>query len=344
MDFETTLKQDILHNGPLSVAAFMARAAGHYYATRDPFGAGGDFTTAPEISQMFGELLGAWAADVWAQMGRPGAFTLAEAGPGRGTLMVDALRAVRCAPGFLEAAEIALIETSPALRARQEEALRGHAVTWYDRLEYLPERRPVILLANEFFDALPIRQFERREGRWHERTVGLDVAGALCFGLIPTAEEAPEGVQGDVYETCPTAQDFTHTLCRRILRDGGAALVVDYGYARGAGDTLQAVRAHRSVPVLDAPGESDITAHVDFGALAAAARGEGATVSGPVPQGAFLQRLGIGPRAAFLRRTATARQAAAIDAALRRLTERGEMGDLFKVMALCAPGIVPAGF
>lgn len=339
MTFEDRLKQDILHNGPVDVGTFMGRVATHYYGTRDPFGTGGDFTTAPEISQMFGELLGAWAADVWTQMGRPNPFVLAECGPGRGTLMADALRATAKVPGFHAAADIRLIEMSPVLKEKQQATLRDHKVFWHERLEDVPEGRPMILLANEFFDALPVRQFQKQGGRWHERVIGLDERGALQFGLVPADGFAPDA-DGDFCEVSQAGRDIVRALCRRLIRTGGAALVIDYGYVKGSGETLQAVKAHRPVPVLETPGEADLTAHVDFAALAVVAAREGATVRGPAAQGAFLHRLGIGQRAAALRQNA----AAEIDEALKRLADPAEMGELFKVMAFCGPGVDPAGF
>jgi NADH dehydrogenase [ubiquinone] 1 alpha subcomplex assembly factor 7 len=335
----------------MDVGAFMALALGHprhgYYITRDPFGGGGDFVTAPEISQMFGELAGAWAADMWAQMGRPGSFVLLECGPGRGTLMADALRATKKVAGFHDAARIVLLETSPALRAVQARALAGFAVDWAADIDdpAIPAGVPVIAIANEFLDALPVRQFVKRGALWHERVVGI-ADDALAFGLSPPVEppiktdgDAPDGI----YEIAPARNEFVRALARRLRAHGGAALLVDYGYERSApGDTLQAVRAHGYVPVLDDPGMADITAHVDFQAIAAAARGEGAIVHGPAAQGDFLRALGIGIRAEMLKGRG---DPAAIEAAVRRLTDAAEMGTLFKVMALCAgEDTRPAGF
>lgn len=342
MSFEEHVKSEIRHHGPMSVATFMGLAVAHYYDSRDPFGAEGDFTTAPEISQMFGELLGAWAADCWVQMGRPSAFALAECGPGRGTLMADALRATRNLPGFHAAAHVHLIEASKTLMERQAEALNDFDVQWHVGLESLPVDVPVILLANEFLDALPVRQFQFSGGRWHERVVGLDDAGWLRFGLVPHMPEYPPKAQeGDFFETSPARRLFVESVCERLKRQGGAALFIDYGYTQGRGDTLQAVKNHKFQDVLEAVGEADLTAHVDFSALGGM---DGVAVHGPAAQGAFLERLGIVQRAAMLARNAAPEQAAAVEAALTRLTGKDEMGELFKVMAFTVGNIVPAGF
>jgi SAM-dependent MidA family methyltransferase len=338
----------VASEGPIGVDRYMAIALGHpvhgYYRSRDPLGAAGDFTTAPEISQMFGELLGLWSAAIWMQMGRPEAFVLAEAGPGRGTLMADALRATARVPGFREACSVHLVETSPTLRARQREALAGQQVEWHERMEDLPGG-PLLLLANEFLDALPIRQFVRAADGWHERVVGFNPAGALAFGLAPhTATEiaalpAPEGA---ILETCPAAQSIVASLAERLVERGGAALFVDYGPARdGFGDTLQAVRSHGFADPLADPGEADLTAHVHFGALARIAAGRGAATHGPTTQGRFLDALGIRTRAAALARDASAAQRAAIEAALARLTGPEAMGDLFKAFAIADPRLGP---
>ena len=338
----------VASEGPVGIDRYMAIALGHpvhgYYRSRDPLGAAGDFTTAPEISQMFGELLGLWAASVWMQMGRPAALVLAELGPGRGTLMADALRATARVPGFREACSVHLVETSPALRARQREALAGHDVAWHERTEDLPGG-PLLLLANEFLDALPIRQFVRVADGWHERVVGLGPDGALAFGLAPhTATDiaALPATEGAILETCPAAQAIVAALAERLVEQGGAALFVDYGPSRdGFGDTLQAVRSHGFADPLADPGEADLTAHVRFGALARSAARRGAATHGPEAQGRFLDALGIRTRAATLARDATAAQRAAIEAALARLTGAEAMGDLFKTFAIADPRLGP---
>ena len=350
------LARRIAREGALPVDVFMAEALGHphhgYYATRDPLGADGDFTTAPEISQMFGELVGLWCADLWDRMGRPDPFVLLELGPGRGTLMADALRALAILPACRAAARPHLVETSPVLRARQRRTLRGAGATWHATLAGVPGGA-TLAIANEFFDALPIRQFVWLEDGWHERVVVRDGDG-LAFatasrrprpGELPPAAEAM-AVAGATVEDCPAGRTIAAMLARRLVREGGAGLIVDYGYDGPAvGDTLQAMRRHRFVPVLEAPGEADLTAHVDFTALAAAIRAAGAIVAGPVAQGRFLRRLGIEARAARLKATATPAQCADIDAAMTRLIDATGMGSLFRVLALAAPGLdISAGF
>ncbi len=266
--------------------AFMARANAAYYARRDPYA---DFTTAPEISQVFGELIGAWAAVTWAAIGRPAPVILAEAGPGRGTQMADALRTIaRIAPDFSAAAEIHLIETSPRLRALQ--AAHIAAATWHDRIADLPAG-PLLLIANEFFDALPIRQFVRRADGWRERFVD-DARFVECPADLPPGAIALGGVPADaVVEIGETACGIARWLARRVRGEGGAALIIDYGRKpSGAGDSLQALRDGRPADALGDPGTADLTAHVDFAALAEAARAAGADTHGPVSQGAFLTR------------------------------------------------------
>ncbi len=310
--------------------AFFARANAAYYATENPFA---DFTTAPEISQVFGELLGAWAAVVWQAMGSPDPVILAEAGPGRGTLMADALRAIRqTVPAFAAALRLHLIEMSPRLRAIQAERLAG--ATWHDRVEDVPGG-PLLLLGNEFLDALPIRQFVRTPDGWAERHVAHGQ-----FVDLPCA--APEGAEGDVVEVCEPARALAAQLGARVARDGGAALFIDYGPEHAAaGDSLQALRdGHPADPLAD-PGRADLTAHVDFPALAAIAREAGAAVQGPVPQGLFLTRLGLHPRAHRLARGQPVRRAAALLAAAGRLAEPERMGRLFKALAICDPRLPP---
>ncbi|WP_432759680.1 class I SAM-dependent methyltransferase [Defluviimonas sp. SAOS-178_SWC] len=325
----------------MSIADYMAECLLHpahgYYATRDPFGAAGDFTTAPEISQMFGEMLGLCLAQAWLDQGRPSPFALAEIGPGRGTLIADILRAIRAVKGMAEAAEIHLVEASPVLRARQAETLSGHRPVWHDRVEDLPDL-PIFLVANEFFDALPIRQFERRGAGWAERQVGLS-DGRLTPGLGPVtrypalAARLDDTRPGDVVETCPALPAVATEIGARIALLGGVALIVDYGGWHSLGDTFQALKAHKPVDPFATPGEADLTAHVDFEALAAALAGAGAGVTAMTPQGVLLERLGITARAEVLARKLSD---AALDshiAAHRRLTHPSEMGQLFKVIA-----------
>jgi NADH dehydrogenase [ubiquinone] 1 alpha subcomplex assembly factor 7 len=340
------LADRIAATGPLTLANYMAECLSHpahgYYATRDPFGAGGDFVTAPEISQMFGELLGLALAQAWLDQGSPEPFTLAELGPGRGTLMADVLRATRGVPGFHAALRLHLVETSPVLRAVQARSIATPAV-WHDRADTLPAA-PLFLIANEFFDALPIRQFERRANGWHERMVGLD-GGHLIFGLAPCPLPDPRFAAdpaGTVVETCPAAPAIMAAIADRIGHHGGAAIIIDYGGWRSRGDTLQALRTHAPEHPLASPGQSDLTAHVDFEALALAAA---LPRSGLTPQGRLLQRLGIDQRAA---RLAAGMAGAALEnhrAAHHRLTDPAEMGSLFRTLALHAPGSpLPPGF
>jgi len=346
------LARRIAQDGPLDLPAFMAAALADpehgYYMTRDPFGRGGDFTTAPEISQLFGELIGLWAVLVWQSMGAPPRVVLAELGPGRGTLMADLLRAARVRPAFLEAAEIHLVEISPALRARQAETLAGIPVRWVERVDDLPPG-PLIAIANELFDALPVRQIVRAQGAWRERRVGLDAAGAFAFvaaeAVAPPAWVPADAPDGAIATIGPAAEALAATLGARLANQGGAALIVDYGHDRpGLGDTLQAVRDHAPHPVLVDPGNADLTAHVDFAAVAGAAQGAGAQRHGPLAQGTWLERMGIRARAAQLMHRATPAQAEAVARGARRLIDPREMGTLFRVLALAHPSLpVPPG-
>jgi SAM-dependent MidA family methyltransferase len=354
------LKRLIAVEGPLTVEAYMAHCLGHprfgYYMTRDPFGADGDFITAPEISQMFGELLGLWAAETWRLMGEPGAVNLVELGPGRGTLMADALRAARVMPAFREALDIHLVETSPVLRARQQATLAGEkGLSWHGTVATVPER-PSIIIANEFFDALPVRQFVRMPAGWCERRVGLGDDGAFVFGLDaePAREITTAAPLGAVLELPQAGLALVAELGARLARDGGLLIAIDYGHVEsGFGDTLQAVRRHRYVDVLADPGEADLTTHVDFALLGRAARQAGLSVHGPVSQGDFLVGLGIRERAAALKRNRGVAAAGAIDKALARLVGaetngKGEggrtdagMGRLFKAAAFAHPALPP---
>jgi len=329
----------IRQTGPLTVADYMADCLTHpvhgYYTTRDPLGAAGDFTTAPEISQMFGEMLGLCLAQCWLDQGAPAPFALAELGPGRGTLMADILRATRGVPGFHDAAEVHLVEISPALRARQAEALGCARPRWHGRLADLPHL-PLFLVANEFLDALPIRQFLRRGAGWAERVIGAQ-GDRLAFGLAPPAPLAllahriADTSDGDLVEVSAAVEALVAEIGARIAAEGGAALIVDYGGWRSKGDTFQAVRAHRKVDPLETPGAADLTAHVDFETVARAAGRSGAGVTAMTTQGLFLERLGITTRAQALGRGDRSDRIAAEH---RRLTHPEEMGDLFKVIAV----------
>ena len=315
--FERALRERIEAEGPISVEQYMAACNAHYYATRDPLGVAGDFTTAPEISQMFGEMVGAALADCWARAGSPADAIYAELGPGRGTLAADALRAMRLA-GF--AGEVHLVETSAVLRQAQKTALPG--AHWHETIGDLPER-PLLLVANEFLDALPIRQHVAGI----ERKVTI-AAGRLAFDR-----------DGEIVESSPIRQEAVETIAGKLGANGGAALLIDYGHDRSApGDTLQAVRGHAFSPVLEHPGEQDLTAHVDFEAVRGAV--DGAVATEVVAQGEWLRRLGIEARAEVL-----SRSSADVDTALQRLIAPDQMGRLFKVIALHSPGWpAPAGF
>ncbi len=346
--------------GPMPVSHFMALALGHpkhgYYMTRDPLGAQGDFTTSPEISQMFGELVGLWIAETWIAQGSPSPFILAELGPGRGTLMADALRALRSVPGLLPALDLHFVETSPVLAAIQKQNVPN--ATWHDRFNTLPQG-PLYIIANEFFDALPIRQFVRMEQGWCERYVMLskdssDDEPSFEPAIMPVPQASDDmlapaqrsAAVGSLAEVSPASVAFIDDIAQRIAQYGGAALIIDYGHTKSAvGDTLQALRAHQFVDVFEHPGEADLTTHVDFEAIALAAKAAGVVANGPIEQGTFLQALGISERAETLKVKATPDQARDIDVAERRLTSREEMGSLFKVLALTPVGAPrPAGF
>lgn len=319
-----------------------------YYLTRDPLGEQGDFTTAPEISQLFGELVGIFLITAWQAHGSPARTRLIEGGPGRGTMMADILRTIATlAPPMYDGLAITLMETSPALRARQKERLGAHGdrISWAERLEDVPEGFS-LFVANELFDALPTRQFVKSGNGFFERVVALDETGALAFSVSPTRfdqKDLPEGWQraedGAIFEYAPAREALMAQIAARLKQTGGSALIIDYGHVEsGFGDTLQALRNHRFDPPLAHPGEADLTSHVDFAALARAARSEGAHVHPPMPQGAFLAQLGLGPRASALGRGKDSQTQAAIIAAAQRLAgDRPEdMGDLFKVLAISA--------
>lgn len=350
----SALKQSLLRriraHGPITVAEYMAECLLNprhgYYSTRDPLGVAGDFTTAPEISQMFGELLGLCLAQCWLDQGAPAPFVLAEPGPGRGTLMADLLRATRQVPDFHAAMRLHLIEASPVLRSRQAQALANYAPQWHDDLSDLPDL-PLFLVANEFFDALPIRQFLRAGPGWRERMVGAE-GQELVFGAGPAAPLAmlehrlPDTSDGDLVEICPAAETVMTELSARLIRRGqGAALIIDYGGWHSLGDTLQALYAHRPDPPLAHPGVADLTAHVDFEALARAATQAGAGHSAMIPQGTLLERLGIAARAETLAAALCGAALQSHRAAYRRLTHADEMGTLFKALAIHPPGLAP---
>jgi len=343
----------IKSSGPMPVWRYMELCLMHphhgYYVSRDPLGREGDFTTAPEVSQMFGELLGLWTASVWKQMGSPQMLRLVELGPGRGTMMADALRALRVLPPLYQSLHVHMVEVNPVLRERQKATLSGvRNIDWHRSIDNVPEG-PCIILANEYFDVLPIHQMVKHEDGWHERTVDVDGNGKLQFGaaaeptprfdvlLPPLVRTAPVGA---VFEWRPDFEMMK--IAARIRDQDGAALIIDYGHLRSdAGDTFQAIARHSFADPLKNPGQADVTAHVDFQALARAAEDVGARVHGPVTQGEFLKRLGIETRALTLMGKTTPEVSADISAALKRLTDsgRGGMGSMFKVLAITEPNL-----
>ena len=356
---ETEIRRLIAAAGPMPLAEYMALCLSDrehgYYTNHDPFGARGDFITAPEVSQMFGEMIGLWMAAVWKQMGSPENLRIIELGPGRGTMLKDALRAAKVLPNFLEAAVIHLVEISPALEAQQQRTLEAlpMPIYWHPSLADVPPGIAIVV-ANEFFDALPIHQAVKTEQGWHERRIDIESTGRLAFTvapepiphfdtlLPPPLRSAPDG---SFFEW--RADNVVLELGKRLMRDGGAALVIDYGHTQSAvGDTLQAVGRHAYADPLSAPGTIDLTAHVDFQALTSAVEAMGVNGYGPVTQSQLLRRLGIMTRAASLK-TKVPDAAADIDAALKRLISEGEagMGALFKAAAFAQPSVgAPPGF
>jgi NADH dehydrogenase [ubiquinone] 1 alpha subcomplex assembly factor 7 len=354
------LAKRIAQHGPMTVADFMAEALGHpehgYYMKQEPFGVEGDFITAPEISQMFGELIGLWCVDVWDRLGRPAPFNLVEIGPGRGTLIVDALRAASVVPDFRRAAQLQLVETSPRLREIQRDALSRGAiawrdVSWRDGFDQVPAG-PCIVIANEFFDALPAHQFEQTAQGWRERLVGLgDGDGGLglmvapgptpaLFLLSQSGTQYDDAAIGDVVEIQPAALTISRAIGERIAEDGGAALFIDYGHDGATGDSLQAVRRHAFHDVLQTPGEADLTVHVNFADLRRSI-GDQARCQGPVGQGSFLTRLGLGVRMEMLMKAASTSQTQALLAAHQRLCDPDQMGALFKAFGVARNGAAP---
>jgi NADH dehydrogenase [ubiquinone] 1 alpha subcomplex assembly factor 7 len=340
------------------MALALIEPSGGYYANRDPLGAAGDFITAPEISQMFGELLGLWVASLRHEVGLSGAFRLVELGPGRGTLLSDALRALTSQPSLGEGLEIHLVEASPTLHAVQEQTLAPwraqFPISWHRDFSTVPEG-PMALIANEFFDVLPIRQYQMTPQGWAERLIGLapngdDFAFHLSAPSPLNALRIPERLraakEGEIAEVSSPALSITSEIARRLSEAPGGALIIDYGPAKTClGSTFQAVKSHKRHDPLVAPGSADLTAHVDFQSLGEAAHAEGASVFGPLTQGEFLARIGIQARAARLSEKSSEQQRSDIASALKRLTDEGEMGTLFKVLALTSPGLsVAPGF
>ncbi|CAD5246982.1 SAM-dependent MidA family methyltransferase [Bosea sp. 62] len=338
------LAELIRQEGPLSVSRYMALCLGHprhgYYMKQDPFGADGDFTTAPEISQIFGELIGLWATSVWQAMGAPASIRLVELGPGRGTLMQDMLRATRALPGFRDALSVHLVEMSPVLRERQRQTLAasGAEPRWHDRIDQALEG-PAIIVANEFLDALPLDQFVRTPEGWRERLVGLDEEGRLAFGLAGETDSSLSVAApvGSVLEQPAAASEAVATVARHVATQGGAGLFIDYGPARsGFGDTLQGLKHHAFVDVLAEPGDADLTVHVDFARMAQAGLAAAAAAHGAVTQRDFLLALGLQQRFEALSRRASSAQAQTLASGVERLIETGPtaMGELFKVLAV----------
>jgi NADH dehydrogenase [ubiquinone] 1 alpha subcomplex assembly factor 7 len=338
------LRAEIAQTGPLTVAQYMHRCLHDprdgYYATRPALGAEGDFITAPLVSQMFGELLGLWALEVWQRMGSPERVRLIEVGPGDGTLMSDMLRAAKVAPAFGAATDVWLVEASEPLKAAQRGRLGD--VHWAADLSQVPRGAPVILIANELLDCLPTHQFVRTDKGWAERMVGISKDG-LTFGLKQASGISIEAPEGAVLETSAAQEVFGQTVAELIAREGGAALLIDYGRKEpGFGDTLQAVKGHEKVDPLACPGEADLTVHVDFSAVMAAARKAGVEAA-ILTQGDFLRRLGIEQRAGALAKASPDR-AQTIARQLDRLVSPDQMGELFKACCIHSPGLVPPGF
>ncbi len=363
---EKIIKQKIRDDGPMSLAEYMRLCLGHpdygYYMTRDPFGAKGDFTTAPEISQMFGEMIGAWIADTWTKLGAPAKFILLECGPGRGTLMSDALRATKNVTSFHEAVQLHLMEMSPVLQKLQAEQLAQYDPTWHSDLSTLPDDCPIIVIGNEFLDALPACQLTYREAGWMERRIDLDRNDTFRFCEIEAKESLKSAIPqflippklGGHVEVSLEQKNFLNDLVKIVLKQGGVSLFVDYGFTHNvAGDTMQAIKNQAYCNIFDTPGEADITTHVNFSEISQTALEQNMTVHEPVSQGGWLQRLGISIRFEQLMKNGTEMQRRDIDAAMKRLIGKGEkssdrkqsMGELFKVIAFSSnPDIELAGF
>lgn len=348
--------------GFMRLDEYMGLCLGHpehgYYMTRDPFGEAGDFTTAPEISQMFGEMIGAWLADTWIKMSSPSKINITECGAGRGTLLADAMRATKNVPDFHEAVHLNVIEISPVLKAQQQEALSAYEATWHSDTESLPTNSPHLIIGNEFLDALPVRQFVYTDTGWVEKIVKIDINDTLCLDeikvdegsnkLIPTLLIPPK--IGDHLEVSLEQNAFIDQVSKIIINQGGSVLFLDYGFIHNIpGDTLQALKDHKYQDILLSPGEVDITAHVNFAKISDQIMTNNLTVHGPVSQAGFLRRLGMEARADILSQNATDKQRVDLALALKRLTgektQDGEMGALFKVIAFSSdPNINLAGF
>lgn len=342
------IKAHIRQHGPMTVQDYWVLCLAHpqhgYYRKQDPFGRQGDFITAPEISQMFGEILGIWAADLWMKLGSPSNFLLAECGAGRGTMLGDLLRATKNVPGFHDAMSVQIVETSETLRKVQADTLADYKVTWHDTIDELPANAPIIFVTNEFLDALPIRQVVRAKGQWFERVIGLQ-DDKLSFGrggVVPMSDKV-EANDGTIFEFSPARDNIWRQIAERVRTQTGGALTIDYGHAvTGFGNTLQAVKDHAYCDVLETPGDADITSHVDFARLSDLAKDLNPRLA---TQRDFLTRLGIHIRAKTLLAKANEQQAADIQSALERLTSKEQMGDMFKVLAIVSPSTIDtAGF
>lgn len=373
MSLESLIKEQIRAGGAITIADYMTLALSHpeygYYMKRDPLGKEGDFTTSPEISQIFGEIIGGWLAHQWQSLGSPEEVALVELGAGRGTLMADILRATKNVTGFHTAISVHIVEISPTLRQKQWKTLAGkhERIEWHDNMDSIPQL-PLLLVANEFFDALPIRQFIRKKDGWHELMVGL-MDGELAFATSESSAILPISImpsdsmledlggiltnkekdewrninKEQVIETCEPAIMVVRQISEHIAKNDGAALIIDYGYTEGSkGNTLQAVRYHAYHPVLNNVGDADLTAHVDFLALIQAAQSESVNVHGVVPQGAFLMRLGAGERTTTLCKISNHEQQQSLISGLNRIASPTEMGELFKVMAITSKKITKA--
>ena len=356
------IRQQIQQNGPMNLADYMTLCLAHpkygYYMNQDPFGVEGDFITAPEIYQIFGELMGVWLADTWQQMGQPDPFILLECGAGRGTLMQDALRATKKVAGFHAAAQLVLLETSPFLIKEQAKRLGAYDPQWISVLSELPQEYPVLVIGNEFLDALSVRQLKRSDTGWEEVCIGLNENDTICFCECKAPDWVIEHIppllitskQGDIVEVSMQQYNFIDDLLTILLNQGGSSLFVDYGFSHSvSGDTLQAVAKHQFCSILDNPGEVDITAHVNFSELSRWAMEKGLVVHDAISQSTFLRGLGAELRAEKLTAHASVQQAQEIKKALQRLigedTKGGEMGSLFKVIAFSSdPTLNLAGF
>ncbi|WP_068315257.1 class I SAM-dependent methyltransferase [Polycladidibacter hongkongensis] len=350
------IKSQISLHGPMSIARYMELCLSDpdhgYYTTRDPFGAQGDFITAPEVSQLFGELCGAWLLQRWLEDGCPKNCVIAEIGPGRGTLMRDMLRVFALRPQFMQASTLHLVETSPSLRKIQAKKLRPFSIKWHDSIHTLPDG-PLYLIANELFDALPIQQFQWANNKWYERAIGLDDDGNLAFGLAaatlsPDQTGLPIGTiphAGDILELSAASTALIRTLAERIKSDGGSALLIDYGYTTTTcGDTFQALKAHQAISPLEQPGDADLTAHVNFESLANTAKAQGIHTFGPITQAELLLGLGLLERAGQLGTGKSANEQESIRKAVERLAADNEMGTLFKALAISQNPKCPPAF